>query len=380
MKYSLYLGKVSGIKISIHWTFLILILWIVLGNLRRGSDINEIMWSVGFVLTIFVCVILHELGHALAAQRFNIKTRDIIILPIGGVAQLESMPEKPKEELIVALAGPLVNFIISAALFPFVKFSSEVGELDLNGIGPSNFLPALMSINIWLALFNLIPAFPMDGGRVLRALLGFKLSHAKATRIAATVGQVLAIAFVFFGFMSNPFLIFIGLFIFLGAQTEATYSESKLLLKGFTVNDVTMREIPTIDEGAPIKEAVLKLLNSQTRNYLVTKAGEPVGTLSREQIIKALAEKGEGTYVRELDDKDLVILESEMPLEHAWRLMQERKKPLMPVMANGHLIGVVDDENIAEFILIRTAESRYNTLTESQDRPFEKPSIGNWRA
>jgi Zn-dependent protease/predicted transcriptional regulator len=376
MKYSLYLGNISGIKISVHWTFLILIIWIVLGNLRSGSNFDEILWSVGFVLTIFICVILHELGHALAAQRFKIKTRDIIILPIGGVAQLESIPEKPREELIVALAGPLVNFVISAVLFPFVKLGPDMAEMDsLNRVGPMNFLAALMTINIWLALFNLIPAFPMDGGRVLRALLGFKLTHAKATKIAATVGQVLAIGFVFLGFVSNPFLIFIGLFIFLGAQTEATYSQSKLLLKGYTVNDVTMREIPTIEEDASIKEAVSKLLNSQTRNYLVTKTGQPVGTLSREQIIKALAEKGEGTYIREIEDKDLVVLKSEMPLEEAWRLMQVQKKPLMPVMSDGHLEGVVDEENIAEFILIRTAESR--NVNPDEFKNVKKSTIGN---
>lgn len=356
MKYSLYLGKVSGIKISVHWTFLILIFWIILSNARSGRGVDEIIWAVTFVLAIFVCVILHELGHALTAQRFNIKTRGISILPIGGVAQLESIPEKPKEELLVALAGPAVNVLIAVVLYPFVSLTGKIGELNtLSSIGPGNFFVALMSINLWLALFNLIPAFPMDGGRVLRALLGFKLNHAKATNIAASIGQVLAMVFVFFGFFYNPFLIFIGFFIFLGAQSEAAYARSKFLLKGFTVNDVLMHEIPTIDGQATIKEAAALLLDSQNRNFVVSDAGKPVGTLSRDQIIKALGERGVNVPVNEVKDDKMVFLSPDMPLEEAWQLLQQDKKPLMLVMANGTLTGVLDQENMSEFILIQTA-------------------------
>lgn len=359
MKYSLYLGKVSGIRISVHWTFLILIIWIVMSNLRSGLGFNEILWSITFVLTIFVCVILHELGHALTAQRFKIKTREISILPIGGVAQLESIPEKPKEELLVALAGPAVNILIALILYPFVSFYQNMEELStLTRIGSGNFLLALMSINLWLALFNLIPAFPMDGGRVLRALLAFRLSHVKATAIAATVGQVLAMVFVFLGFFSNPFLIFIGFFIFLGAQSESVYAQSKFMLQGFKVQDVLMRDIPMIDGAAPIREAVTKLLESQNKNFVVSHLGKPVGTLSRDQIIKALGQNGEEFTVNKVKDDDMVILPAEMPLEEAWLKIQQRKKPLMLVMAEGQLAGVVDEENLAEFILIQTARKQ----------------------
>jgi Zn-dependent protease len=361
MKYSLYLGRISGIKISVHWTFLILILWIVFANMRTGSDAKEIFWAIGFVLAIFACVILHELGHALMAQRFKIKTREISILPIGGVAQLESVPEKPKEELLVALAGPAVNVIIAGILYPFVSMNEDIGELQsLSRVGPRNFMISLMSVNLWLALFNLIPAFPMDGGRVLRALLAFNLTHAKATNIAASVGQVLAMVFVFFGFFTNPFLIFIGFFIFLGAQSEAIYARSKFMLQGYKVSDVSMHEIPTISYDASVSDAASKLLNSQNKNFVVTRQGEPVGTLSRDQIIKALGERGSNVSVHEIMDHDLVILNPDMPLEEAWQLLQQNRKPLMLVMADRALSGVVDDENMAEFILIQTA-SRKNT-------------------
>jgi len=356
MKYSLYLGKISGIKISVHWTFLILIFWIVFTNMRSGRGVNEIIWSVVFVLAIFVCVILHELGHALTAQRFNIKTRGISILPIGGVAQLESIPEKPKEELLVALAGPAVNVLIAGILYPFVTFAQDIGALNtLSSIGPKNFFVALMSINLWLALFNLIPAFPMDGGRVLRAVLGFRLGHARATAIAASIGQVLAMAFVFFGFFYNPFLIFIGFFIFLGAQSEAVYARSKFLLKGFTVNDVLMHEIPVIESRSNIKDAAARLLDSQNRYFVVNDNGKTVGTISRDQIIQALGERGENVSVNDVKDDALAVLSPDMPLEEAWQLLQQDRKPLMLVMSDGKLVGVVDQENMSEFILIQTA-------------------------
>jgi Zn-dependent protease/predicted transcriptional regulator len=367
MKYSLSLGKVSGIKISVHWTFLILIAWIVISNMRSGSGAAETAWSVGFILAIFGCVILHELGHAMAAKRYKINTLDITILPIGGIAQLEAMPEKPKEELVVALAGPAVNVIIFAILFPFVRQTSDIDELDtLKTINAENFLPALMGINLWLALFNLIPAFPMDGGRVLRALLGFKLNHSKATRIAASVGQVLAMAFVFLGFFYNPFLIFIGFFIFLGAQSEAMHAQSKFLLKGFTVKDVIMHQIPLIDSSASIKEAANKLLDSQNKVFLVVKDDKPVGTLSRDQIINALAEQGETASVDKFKDNDLLFLEPKMELEKAWSLMQQKKKSILPVLSDGHLIGAVDQENIAEFILIRSVSAKREARKETE--------------
>jgi Zn-dependent protease len=359
MKYSLYLGKVSGIKIMVHWTFLILIFWIVFSNLRSGLSFNEIVWSLTFVLTIFVCVILHELGHALMAQRFKIKTREISILPIGGVAQMESIPEKPKEELQVALAGPAVNILIAAILYPFVTVTHDLEELkSLSQIGPANFLAVLMAINLWLALFNLIPAFPMDGGRVLRALLAFKLGHAKATAIAASIGQVLAMVFVFFGFFFNLFLIFIGLFIFLGAQAEAAYVQSKFILKGFTVQDVLMKEIPLIDNNASIGQAAARLLQGQNKNFVVDHDGKPVGTLSRDQIIKALGENGKDMPVYRVKDENMTFLSPEMPLEEAWVTFQQEKKPVMLVMSNGNMKGIVDQENFAEFILIRTANNQ----------------------
>lgn len=357
MKYSLGLGKISGIKIEIHWTFLILILWIVFSSLRSNADPENVIWSVLLVLAVFVCVVLHELGHALAAKKFQIKTTSITLLPIGGLAQMEEIPERPKEELIIAFAGPAVNVVIAALLYPLTDISSVTNFEQIDkSLEPGNFLIVLMTLNVWLALFNLIPAFPMDGGRVFRALLSFKLGHAKATRIAASVGQVLAICFVFFGFFYNPFLVFIGFFIYLGAETESVYAHTKSMLRGFTVKDVLMQEIPVIDKNASLSEAVAQLLGSQNRNFVVTDDGKPVGTLSREQIIKALHEQNDRVSIDKIKNDNPVYFATDAPLDSVWREIQKNK--IILVANNGKLEGIVDDENLAEFILIRSAKNQ----------------------
>lgn len=359
MKYSLHMGRVAGIKIAIHWTFLILIAWIVITNVNAGLGPTDVFWSVLFVLAIFVCVTLHELGHALMAQRYDIKTRSITLLPIGGLARMESIPEDPRQELMVALAGPAVNLVIAAVLFPFVGGTGAVANLSaLEKLGPGNFFLLLMIINIWLALFNLIPAFPMDGGRVFRALLSFRLNRVKATRMAASLGQMLAILFAVVGFFVNPFLIFIAIFIFLGAQAEAQFSEARALLKGYTVGDVLMHKVPEIRAEDSLGEAANKLLEGQDRNFVVFSDGRAIGTLSKKEILQALQEKGENVYVRDLKQREPFFVPSEMELDKAWSTMQQQKKPIMLVESEGELKGMLDEENLMEFIQIRTALGR----------------------
>lgn len=356
MKNALYIGTVSGIKIFIHWTFLILIGWIVFSNLSKGLGGEEILWSILFILTIFACVTLHELGHALAAKKFNIKTRDITLLPIGGVAQMESLPEKPWEELIVAVAGPAVNFVIFVVLF-FVLPKPESPEMEqLQQISGANFLYALMVVNMWLALFNLIPAFPMDGGRVFRALLALRLDRTRATRIAAGLGQLLAMGFIFLGLFYNPFLVFIGLFIFLGAQAEAQQTETQSLLRGYTVHDALLEEVPGIDADATIRTAANQLLHSQNKHFVVNHAGKPEGTLGRDEIIKALGEMDDQSPVRLAMRKDVMYLSPGMPIEEAWKMMQQQEQPFALVTSKGEVVGAIDTDNIAEFVMIRSAE------------------------
>ena len=359
MKYKLYIGKVSGIKIFIHWTFALLIAWIVYNDVKAGLGMNDILWSITFVLSIFGCVTLHELGHSLTAQRYHIKTRDITLLPIGGVASLESIPEKPKEELLVALAGPLVNVVIALVLLPFVHWPDTADALqELSKVGGSNFLLSLLSVNLTLAVFNMIPAFPMDGGRVLRALLSYKMSRVKATRIAAGIGQALAVGFVILGFYGNPFLVFIGIFIFLGAQSESNYVKTRALFSGVTIREVMMSQVPLLDATLTIREAAQQLLLGQNKSFVVMNQGQPVGTLSQEEIIKALGEQGESTLVENAMDKNLMYLDAAISLEEGLKQLQLSKKSLALVSSQNALLGAVDAQNIAEFLMIKNAQNR----------------------
>lgn len=355
MKGSFKLGKVAGIGIFIHWTFSLIILFIIFMNYRAGQNTTQIIWSVVFILCIFITVLLHELGHALAAKNYNIKTKDITLLPIGGLARLERIPEKPIEELIVAFAGPLVNIALAFITALFISIPEDTGKLMAelsNGVNANNFFLNFFLVNFWLAIFNLIPAFPMDGGRVLRALLSFKLPRNVATRIAARIGQFLALAFIILGFFTSPFLIFIGVFVIIGAQIEADYTESKFILKGFKVQDVVMKDYQTINSDEKIKKAVELLLDSQNKNFLITENDIPVGTLNRDQIIMALSKKGDEEFIYNVMDRNLIILESNSLLENVFELIQQNKSTLMLVMENNKLIGTVDIENILEFILI----------------------------
>lgn len=360
MKGSFKLGNIAGIGIFMHWTFVLLIVYIVFSNYRLGHNAEQILWAVLFILSIFVTVFLHELGHALAAKRYNIKTKDITILPIGGLARLDKIPEKPKEELVVAIAGPAVNLVLAAITYLFISIP-EVDALNVQltgGINSGNFFLNFFVVNIWLAVFNMIPAFPMDGGRVLRALLSMKLERHIATSIAAGIGQLLALVFVFLGFYSNPFLIFIGIFIMLGAQAETEYTQAKYMLKGYKVKDALMRQYQTIDSSETIKAAVEILLNGQYKNFLVLENNKPKGTLSRDEIIIALTGKGENESIVNVMNKNLIFLNADSPLEDAYQKALEEKSILMPVLENDRLIGTLDTENILEFIMIKDATSK----------------------
>lgn len=364
MKWSLYLGKISGIKIYIHWTFLILIVWIFLLHSRMGQGYTAGLWGVVFILALFACVVLHELGHALTAKRFNILTRDITLYPIGGVASLESMPEKPGQELLVALAGPAVNVVIAGILWIYLNSSGTWPDLsalkNTDSIERLPFAFNLFAANIFLFLFNLIPAFPMDGGRVLRALLALKMERTKATRIAATIGQFLAILFVFFGFFYNFWLVFIGFFIYLGAGGEARMEEMKAGLKGVRVRDLLMRRYSVLSPGEPLSNAVSLLLDSQEQSFIVMSGPELKGTLSRKEIISGLLKYGKDIPVEKVMQTEITYLKASELVDEAMQRFTDGSKTLMPVLEEGRLTGVLDLENISEYIMVQKAINNPN--------------------
>lgn len=230
MRWSLKLGRIAGIQVYLHWTFFLLLGLVCFVDFGQGTGVRASVAALLFIIPLFACIVLHELGHALAARRYGIPTRDITLLPIGGVARLERMPRDPKQELWVALAGPLVNVAIVVVLF-FTLVVLVLAPFNLAVYAA--FVWVLLKANLALVAFNMLPAFPMDGGRVLRALLARKLDYVRATRIAARVGQAMAILFILagaFGYVlgfkaPQPMLVLIGAFIFLGARNEAHIAE-----------------------------------------------------------------------------------------------------------------------------------------------------------
>jgi Zn-dependent protease len=353
MKRVLSVPKIAGIDVHIHWTFSLLIIWIVYNNVKAGLDTTQIIWSVLFVLSLFVCVTLHELGHALAARRYGIKTKDITLYPIGGVARLEKMPEKPGQELVVALAGPAVNFIIVLLLSPIILNSNIVtDQTNVLIVDAHNFLPMLGMLNLTLAAFNLIPAFPMDGGRVLRALLAMRLGRVKATQIAAGIGKLLAFGFILVGFYSNPFLIFIGLFIILGASAEEQMVATQALVVELTARHAMITNYFTLEKVEPISRAIELLLGTQAKSFLVTESGIPYGVIDRNDIIRGVKEFNENQPIAQITNTNLVYVNSTTPLNDVFMEFKRTRTPLILVKDHDQLVGIIDTDNIAELIMI----------------------------
>jgi Zn-dependent protease len=230
MRWSLKIAKLGGIDIFIHFTFFILLTWVAFIQWKLNGSIGAAFLSLVFILAIFSCVVLHELGHALAAKKYGIKTRDIILLPIGGVARLEKMPSQPIQELWVALAGPAVNVGIAALCAVYLLVSNTFTPTNELAITTGPFVERIMGVNIFLILFNMIPAFPMDGGRVLRALLATRLAYVKATKVSANLGQGIALLFGVIGLFYNPILLFIAFFVWMGAAQETRMIRAKSAL------------------------------------------------------------------------------------------------------------------------------------------------------
>ena len=360
---SISLGKPFGIPTSIHWTFWILIIWIIYTNASQGKGGAETMWYIFFVFAIFACVVLHELGHSLAARRYGIQTRSITILPIGGVASLEKIPENPKHELVVAFAGPLVNIIIAAALWLILSISGDLSLIannveEMTHINGANFLLSLLLVNIMLVVFNMIPAFPMDGGRVLRAILAMNMSRVKATEWAVRIGQIFAVVFVFWGFSSNPFLIFIALFIIISAHGELEHVRSESYLSDYRIKDILMKDFTLLDEKSPLSHAIKVLLNGQEKQFLVTDGNNITGYLTKNDIIEGLTGHGEQVRVGKIAKPNVTWIKTEDRIKDIRMRMLQNGNVIMPVGSEGNLEGIIDIDNINEFLLIESARKR----------------------
>jgi Zn-dependent protease/predicted transcriptional regulator len=355
MKWSLKLGTYAGIGVYLHWTFALLIGWIFISHLSAGRTVAQALAGVGFILALFACVVLHEFGHALTARRYGVKTRDITLLPIGGVARLERIPEKPMQEFWVAIAGPAVNMVIAGILFLILVVLNQANALLQVNWFRGQFLAQLMLVNLFIVGFNLLPAFPMDGGRVLRALLAARMGRRRATAIASNIGQAMAILFGIIGFFYNPFLIFIAIFVFLGAQGEAAQVEAQSALKGLFVQDAMMTRFRTLEAEDSLARAVKELLAGSQQDFPVLRQGEIAGVLRRNDLVKALATGRQEALVGEAMCRECPTVKAVDDLAAALEIMRAGQCGTAPVVADGKLIGLLTLENISEVLMVNAA-------------------------
>jgi len=356
MSWSWRIGRIAGIDVYMHFTFLLLLGWVGLEYYLARRDPMDAVIGVGFILALFGIVVLHELGHALAARRYGIRTRDITLLPIGGMARLERMPDDPKQEVVVALAGPAVNVVLAIGLYiGLALWRGLADRSEVMSLGGS-FLDQLLWINVSLAVFNLIPAFPMDGGRVLRALLAMKLDYVRATQVAAWVGQGLALLFGFLGLLGgNPILVFIALFVWLAASSEASMVQMRSALDGIPVQRVMISDFRTLRPDDPLSKAVESLLAGLQQDFPVVEDGRLVGVLMRNDLSAALWRSGPETPVSEVMQRDFVTVEPREMLQSALSRLQDCNCRTLPVVQDGRLVGLLTADHLAEALMVQEA-------------------------
>jgi Zn-dependent protease len=376
MGWSLSLGVVNGTAVRVHITFLLLLAWIGFAAYSRGGQAAAIQ-SIVYILLLFACVVLHEFGHVFAARRYGIRTPDITLLPIGGVARLERMPEEPGQELVIALAGPAVNVAIAVVLFLLVGGIGGGEAPDLANPA-AGMMERLLWVNLMLAAFNMIPAFPMDGGRVLRALLTYRLGFVRGTQIAANIGQGVAFLLGLLGlFGGNVLLIFIALFVYLAATAEAHVVQTRQIAQGLTIADVTMKGLQSLHLDSRLDQAVDRLLSTTQHEFPVLDAGGALaGVLTRDELIHGLREHGGGGNVRDVMRTDIPVLHHRRPLADAFALLCERRVPAVSVTGpDDRFLGLVTCEHVTEALALLGAHRNHGSPAQHPPRPGISPEL-----
>ena len=355
MKWSFHLARIAGIDVRVHATFFLLLAWFGFVYYAEGGP-AAVFTGLSFIILLFVCVILHEFGHALAARAYGINTPDITLLPIGGLARLERMPDKPWQELVVALAGPAVNVVIAFALYIVIGRLFDFGELQAVAEGGGNLLTKLLAINVMLVAFNLLPAFPMDGGRVLRALLAMRLKHAKATRIAAIVGQIVAVLFGLLGlFGGNPFLLFIAVFVFFGAKAEASFASYKENADETHAAAIMQPMGPVLAPGMNVAEAAGLAMSGHRDLLAVTDPSLRLLGLVPAASLASSLRWDPSALIDPLIRRDFKVVAADASLAEAAAIVRVSVQEIFPVVnAAGQLVGWIAREELAKALGYQT--------------------------
>ncbi len=355
MRWSINIGSFAGTAVKIHITFILFLAWIAFSAWSRGGPAAALD-STLFIVLLFACVVLHEFGHIAAARRYGIGTPEVTLLPIGGVASLQRLPSDPKQELVVALAGPAVNLVIGLVLIAVV---GSVRPDELSQIENPNlsFVGRLAIANIFLVVFNLIPAFPMDGGRVLHALVAMRVGGPRATEIAARIGQALAFGLGFLGLFGNPLLVFIAIFIYIAAAAEAQMSAAHEALKGVTVGEAMETRFTPVSIDANLGQAVEALLATAQHEFPVVDAfGKPAGLLTREDILGAVREHGRDEPASAFMRSGVDSVRPATPIESVFERLQGTGAAALYVTdGDGRIVGLLTRQSLGEVVMIRAA-------------------------
>ena len=354
MGWSFSIGRLFGSELKVHVTFFILLAWIGL-SAYFAAGIGAALDNMIFVVALFACVVAHEFGHALMARRYGIRTPDITLLPIGGLARLDRMPEKPAAEIAVALAGPAVNLVIWGVLTVVFGAKAWLDVSSGDQAAGVTALDQLAMVNLYLMAFNLLPAFPMDGGRVLRALLASQMGRVRGTAVAARIGQIMAVFFGFVGLsIGAPILVLIAAFVFFAANAESADATLSGIAGPRTAGDAMIRTYVTLSPSDPVGKASDAIITTTQHEFpVIDLTGRPAGFLTRQAVFAAVATAQDGVRVDELMTSEVPIVPSDAPLKQALELLTKSPaRAVMVIDARGFLLGYITQENLAELVLL----------------------------
>lgn len=379
MKGTIQIARFANIPVLLHWSFGLVLLYVMYAAMTETGDWLSMLWILGIVLTIFVCVVLHEYGHALMARQFGVRTRDIILSPIGGVARLEYLPEKPSQELWIALAGPFVNIVIALLLSPYFLLVADSWQVctdivslfleSFNVISERSyqdndtlltpihslghfFVPVVIGMNLILAIFNMLPAFPMDGGRVLRALFSFQLSRLRATMIATLLGWISAIFFIYKGINDpNPVLIVIGIFVFFAAYQEYQMVRRDTVLNSYKVRDIIRTDFTKIPTSETMQSVIDTYKRGQEDSFVVVDLLDRIVGVLPESVIKKATKQSSFDLVEQYQQVRFETISPNESLKWLFHKMQTRGYYILPVYESGEIIGVVDRKGFSDFLI-----------------------------
>lgn len=354
--WSLRIGRIAGIPIDVHATFLLLLAWLALAPLAEGASIEKGLSSAGFTVLVFGTVVLHELGHALVARRFGYQTQRILLLPIGGIASLSRMPTRPIEELLVAIAGPAVNVVLALLLGGACLLVGE--PLVASGIDQGSLLARLFWVNVALCVFNLLPAFPMDGGRALRAVLSTFTDRVRATALAAAIGRALAVALGVFGLAFQPMLALVAIFVWSAGRVEASMEEAHAALAGVRVRDGMTPHVDVVDAGELLGPVAERLLADRPHDVVVEREGAVVGMLTRGDLVRALTRGEIDRPVGDVMHARVAVASPSEAMEDALERLAHAGSSTIVVVDAGHVVGVVDATTLGDQLVLARARTR----------------------